>query len=144
MRNLLVCAQSIVTKHSTSDAEARDWFNLIRIANQDAKIPSYKTVKRKLKCALEQSVVDRCSSGRGDWISLDFKREIFEIVSRNFETIVKYEADRIKGEDLILPSALDTSSLRVFLLLNSDGVQIIQSRSKSLWPVWLAIANLPP
>ena len=50
------------------------------------------------------------------------------------------------GCDLKLPQAhnADSKSLKIFLIFNVDGVKIIKSRNNALWPVWIAIANLPP
>ena len=37
-----------------------------------------------------------------------------------------------------------SQQMTVYRLLNSNGVKIFSSNKKSLWPVWLSIANLPP
>ena len=52
----------------------------------------------------------------------------------------------VAGCDLKLPQAYnpDSKNLKIFLIFNFDWVKIIKSRNNTLWPVWMAIANLPP
>lgn len=140
--NVILCSQSIISKHATSDAQAADWFKLMRALNP--RIPSYKTVKRHLRSSVGQLCEDVIRNANGKWITLRFRDEITDIVSRYLKTIINYESWRLHGQDLILPTAIHSSSIRIFLILNSDGVRIVESNRKSLWPVWFGIANLPP
>ena len=72
--------------------------------------------------------------------------ELLSVITKHLKSIKKFDAKRNQESDLNLPQFFVTTSnlLDVFLILNSDGVKIMRSASKSIWPVWLAIANLPP
>jgi hypothetical protein len=37
-----------------------------------------------------------------------------------------------------------SSKSNISLLLNTDGVQVFSSSKREVWPVWLAINELPP
>ena len=45
--NFELCAQPIISRHGTSDAEANKWFKLIRSAFPEKVIPSFKSFKRR-------------------------------------------------------------------------------------------------
>ena len=92
------------------------------------------------KIALQKKTAD------GKWRVLDYVKELKSIVESHFDAIIKYELKKVAGCYLKLPQAYnaDSKSLKIFLIFNVDGVKIIKSRNNSLWPVWIAIANLPP
>ena len=91
-------------------------------------------------------MLSKTKEGNGEWILLDFVSEIRKIVQNNIGSILKYEKERKNTEDLCIPPIRTSGSLqlKVCLLVNSDGVRIIVSKNRSLWPIWLCVANLPP
>ena len=84
--------------------------------------------------------------GLGHRWTLDFTNEIVAIVKKNIDSIFAWGQLKEDSTDLKLPSSVDYDARvpNIFLILNSFGVKIMKSASKSIWPVWLAIANLPP
>ena len=47
MSNFVMCANALIARHGTSDAEANNWFKLIRTAFPESNIPSFKALKRQ-------------------------------------------------------------------------------------------------
>ena len=84
--------------------------------------------------------------GLGHRWMLDFTSEIVAIIKKKIDSIFAWGQLKEDSIDLKLPTSVDYDArvLNIFLILNSDGVKIVRSASKSIWPVWLAIANLPP
>ena len=144
--NVLVCANSIIGRHATSDAEASDWFKLIRKIANVPKIPSYETIKRKSRLSSKEKKRHVKQCGDGEKWQLDFEVELKEIVQENIENIYQYNLERNPMTDMKLPDCFDhlKKQLTVYLIFNSDGVKVIKSDNRQMWPVWLAIANLPP
>ena len=144
--NFVHSVESIITKHGTSDKEAVEWLQLTRLAFPNFKIPAFKTLKRRNLLRMENHIVKKKKCANGEWHVLNFQSELQEVLRRNFVHIEKYQNEKKEGSDLILPRALsrDNRKLMVFLVLNTDGVKTIKSKNNSLWPIWCAVANLPP
>ena len=144
--NFVHCVESIVTKHGTSDKEAGEWLRLIRLSYPDCTIPSFKNLKNRNARIARQRILKSEELAGGEGRVLIFVEEIEMLLKLNFTHIVNYNANKGNGRDLILPDAFDriSNKLKVFLILNTDGVKVIQSRNNTLWPVWIAVANLPP
>lgn len=146
MDNFLLAADLIIAKHGTSDAEAKEWFSLIRKSFPSSRCPSFKVQKRRYQKLRLQRTILKSKEDNGDWTTLDFTEEIREIVQEHIELIWEYEVGRDNRLDLKLPDcfSLERNELRIFLILNSDGVRLVKSEGTSIWPVWFAVANLPP
>ena len=109
-------------------------------------LPSFKTKKKQFhinKLALSAVVKN---NGDGEFIKLNFVEELQTLLKDNINLIYSYDSNHEKHSDLQLPSVFNfaTKTIDVFLIMNSDGVRLVKSSSKSLWPVWFAIALFPP
>ena len=146
MSNFVLCANALIARHGTSDAEANNWFKLIRTAFLESDIPSFKTLKRQYHVVKASEGAFVRSSGVGKRWQLDFASELREIVNSNITEIFQFSKNRDRNTDLKIGNQFNhlLQTLTVHLLLNSDGVDAFKCNAKSLWPVWLAIADLPP
>ena len=146
VNNFLLCAHEIIANHGTPDNEANEWFNLIRKTFPEKNIPSYKSVKRAhgITTAEEKLRSKPCANGKL-W-RLKFIEELQNVVQNNIKCIEKYSISKQIGKDLRLPTTFNEAKreINVCLIMNSDGVKVVNSNKQSLWPVWLAVANLPP
>ena len=136
----------ITAKHGTSDSEAKDWIRLIKRAFPNAAVPFFGKIKNKHHIS-KRMVDDRLTSyGSGDYWKLDFMTELVQVIEANIEQIENFSMLRDSDEDIPLKPCFnwESRSLKISINLNSDGVRIIKSSPKQLWPVWIAIVNLPP
>ena len=144
--NFSLFVHEIASLHGTSDAEASSWVNLIRTAFPGSNILSYKTMKRRYALGKKEEAKYMKKCGEGNLWCLNYMDEIKSIVEENFDVIRKYAVTRSTEDDIRIPNIFenDSATINITLVMNSDGVRIINSGKQSLWPVWLAIANLPP
>ena len=81
---------------------------------------------------------------------LHFTELLKDVVQRNWNAILDYSDQRKQGlvHDISLEKAAlvnDFSEVQeLSLILSTDGVSIVDSGNEELWPVWLAVAQLPP
>ena len=144
--NFSLCAHEIIANHGTPDNEANEWFNLIRKTFPEKNIPSYKSVKRAhgITTAEEKLRSKPCANGKL-W-RLEFIEELQNVAQDNIKCIEKCSISKQIGKDLRLPTTFNEAKreINVCLIMNSDGVKVVNSNKQSLWPAWLAVANLPP
>lgn len=83
------------------------------------------------------------------FIYIPLQQQLKQIVARNFKEIMEYQDnneiyDTKKSEILHEIQRLNPESILLSLTINSDGVEIENSSSKSVWPI-LGVCNfLPP
>ena len=144
--NFLLCVHEIISRHGTSDAEAHDWLKLIRTTFPEKNIPSFKAVKRETSITKSEQKIRCQPCANGQLWQLDFTRELKNIIVDNLKIFENYSSSTECENDLKLPPTFDPNrnTINIFLLMNSDGVRVINSNKQSLWPLCLAIANLPP
>ena len=136
----------IFSSSRTSDAEANKWIKLLRAACPEKRFPGYKSIKKESAISWKQENICKRPCGSGMCSTLDFVKELTSIVEENLSEILSYSRTRKHDNDLKIPAKFEPKNglIKIFLILNSDGVRVIKSNKQSLWPLWLAIANLPP
>ena len=136
----------MLTRHGTSDAEANNWFKLIRTAFPECNIPSFKALKRQYHVVKASEAAFVRSSGLGKRWQLEFITELRDIENSNITEIFQFSTTHDGNTGLKIGNPFNhlLQTLTVHLLLNSDGVDAFKRNAKSLWPVWLALADLPP
>ena len=144
--NFSICVNSIKAEHGTSDAELAKWIKLVKIVSGREDLPSMKILKKQYHLTNKQCNKMGKPSADGEVFLLNFIDELHQIIQRKIKHINEYYMTKVAGSNLKIPQLFDSSSktLHISLLLNSDGVKILRSFKKSVWPVWLAVANLPP
>ena len=143
--NFLICVNEIISRHGTSDAQASDWLRLMKTAFPENKIPGFKSLKRNhLKhLNLASNCIELC--GFGECATLDFLPDLCYVVKNNIAAISEYCATRDPRKDVVIPPTFgEENVMNISLAMNSDGVRIVNSKNRSLWPVWFSILNLPP
>lgn len=94
-----------------------------------------------------------CSSTTSDnyFVTLPIVDQLKEIVSNKLAHFVKPTSNSLTTSTTIaditdgaIYKKLQTCQRKITLTLNTDGVQIVKSKSKSLWPIQATINELPP
>ena len=116
----------------------------MRTAFPENYIPSLKSTKQRADETVNLALKTTLSCGEGELITLDFKSDILLVLKRNLNSMYEYNSSRGTLKDVNIPPVLDSSNkITVSLSMNADGVRIINSNKRSLWPLWLCILNLP-
>ena len=145
LHNFSICVNEIVSETGCSDAQASSWLKLVRTAFPEARIPTYKSKKKKFLQSVNSSHVSVSNCAEGECSSLDFSSDLFHIIKSNINAITEYSLSRDAQKDIVIPPTFNADSIMtISLAMNSDGVRMINSRKKSLWPLWLSVLNLPP
>ena len=115
-------------KHATPDAEADEWIKLKRELNPTQIIPSYKSLKRKYHLTHDEQAKFLKVCGLGHRWMLDFTNEIVAIVKENTGSIFACGQMKEDSTDFKPPTSADYDAgvLRIFLILNTDGVKIMK------------------
>ena len=136
-----VCSESVL-----------DFINLILPRGAEQAI---RAIRRKLRTkSADKAQYDvKAKNENESFVVLPVYKQLSEIVSRNLQIIREYsERPRCDGiiDDIIITPPKDehyqvgTNSLILSLIINADGVPVVKSTNLSIWPVWAAIAELPP
>ena len=144
VENFLLTIEAIAVSYCLSDKAMRDLLKFLQIILPSGnKCPSERTLKRSQRSALPYRS-EKCGSSTLAFLSP--ASELEAVIKSNYESIRKYDSDRIDCLDLKLPFSTGIISNDEFiahLILNVDGVSLVKSSNRSLWPVWLSLANLP-
>ena len=145
-QNFVTAIHSICAKHGTSDQELKDWLALMKTAFPNSYVASFRKVKSMyhVPAKFQENCLKKCESGQF-WF-LDFKSELLKILSPNWDSIEKYSKLWKKETDINVKPCIINENRTVYisLIMNSDGVRFVKSSPVQLWPVWFAVANLPP
>ena len=145
VENFLLTIEAIAVSNCLSDKAIRDLLNFLQIILPSGnKCPSERTLKRSQRSKLQHRI-EKCGSGTLAFLSP--ASELEAVIKSNYESIRKYDSDRIECLDLKLPFStgnISQDELIAHLILNVDGVSLVKSSNRSLWPVWISLANLPP
>ena len=145
LHNFSICVNEIVSETGCSDAQASSWLKLVRTAFSEARSPTYKSIKKKFLQSVNSSHVSISNCAEGESSSLDFSSDLFHIIKSNINAITEYSLSRDAQKDIVIPPTTNANNIMtISLSMNSDGVRMINSRKKSLWPLWLSVLNLPP
>lgn len=146
MHNTLTSLLAIVSKHGGSDELLHDLVRRERAIFDETSscYPSSFRLKREMKNQCAKLIKSREKQSSGDVIFLRFSYVLLKIVHENINAIRNYSAQSKKDEDVRLPPCEENQRLSIRLIVNSDGAQIIKSKTVSAWPLWAAVADLPP
>ena len=127
----------IQNKHSCSDNCIKDILNLLNdYVSPDVSIPSLYQMKEKTD--ISSWIFNKIVTEEFEMYLLNFPRMIESILTKNHEHILKNRSNDVT-EDVC---GFDYSEDVIHLIINSDGGQLKNS-SKTLWPIFMTIAELP-
>ncbi len=139
---LSLCA--LVIKHSGSNELLSDLLKREKLLfEQPNNLPSKHFVQNLLKSQTEPFILEKRSSEEGETIFLDFCSLLRGTVVKNLASIEKYGREK-RNPDVNISHFLSDNQMNIHLILNSDGAKLVKSNTPHVWPIWFAIADLPP
>ena len=113
-------------------------------------LPAKFSFIHKMKKQLSETSLEAEELSRGEICYLGFPEFLKNILERDLEAVFSYSEH--KETSVVNDFPLDktglvircSKELEIQLMLSTDGVSFVNSTNTSLWPFWLAIANLPP
>ena len=142
--NLAASLLSIVAEHNGSDEL------LAALLKRHQCLFGKKTVspwsmKSQLLNEVTQFEHSKQSSTHGELIFLKFKPFLLKIIEQNLALMLEYAKQRAPECDLLFPKLkVQDKTIKISLILNTDGAVVCKSPPLSAWPVFIAVADLPP
>ena len=133
----------IAARHCLPDKALFDLLAWHKIVHPRDILPAPNYIKNETNKLTERYAAGTATNGTGEVIFLSFADKLQE----NFEKyITEILADINPGTktDRKLTALFDGNVLNVKLILNTDGVRVQESSDCSAYPVWVALADLPP
>ena len=145
VQNAMLSLMSIVFDHACSDDLLNDLLMREKALNPSSFYPSPNLVRSKIsKCTVMYLSESKYLKG-GKLILLNFAEYLAEIVRKNINSIFQYSRVEARTQrDIRLKPLCDGEKLRIRLILNTEGAKVRKSSSRSAYPVWIGIADLPP
>ena len=147
LNNLKVCLTAIGSKHRASDALMNDVLKVFRLLKPDTDLPGIKKFKKESRKTFLENTYSQVPCNSGGLIPLRFSLELKEICCRNWEILVERSRSLISNtrNDIRLGKFINETetAITLHLIISTDGVKIIHSSGKHLYPLWIIIADLP-
>ena len=92
--DLVSCVSAIISRHGTSDSEAKESISLLRLVGTESTKPSFKSMKRKYQPTAQEKKERLKACGSGFRWSLDFMTELQSVIEKNITEIFRYDNER--------------------------------------------------
>ena len=143
-RNLMASLLAIVSLHNAPDALLND------LLKRDQLIFGGQTVspwafKKQFEdfCSKYQS--SKQSSENGELILLNFRPLLIDILNDSLPDILNYAVNKPEKQDISMPKfRIAENRISVRLIVNTDGATVSKTPVTSAWPLFFAVADLPP
>ena len=81
----------------------------------------------------------------GELIFLKLRPFLLKLIGQNLALMLEYAEHRALEYDLLfLELKVQDKTIKISLILNTDGAVVRKSSLLSAWPVFIAVADLPP
>ena len=145
VQNTLISLLAIASKHCCSDELIFDLLKREQIMHGQSSIPKPGFLKKLIPDVFNKYVMKSLHFNNGNLILLYFNYQLQRVVEDNIDEIIKYNDVNKQFLDLVVSNTIIENTLSLKLILNIDGAVVRESCSEeSAYPVWVAIANLPP
>ena len=143
VHNASMCLFADAARHCLPDEALFDLLKWQKIIHPHENVPTPNLIKSETKKLTDLYVKDTEKNASGEVIFLNFAEKLKEKVEKYINEIIDY-ANPETETDLKLTSLFDDGTINVKLILNIDGVEVRKSSDCSAYPVWVALADLPP
>ena len=142
--NLAASLVALLAKHNGSDALLNDLLKRDQALFGDSALTPW-SVRSQFQEVCQQYQSSKKVSPNGELILLNFRSLLMDIVIKSLPDMLLYARSKDVNEDILLPELKITDGkLSIRLLVNTDGAVVSKSPVLSAWPLFLAIADLPP
>ena len=133
----------VVARHCLPDEALYDLLKWHKILHPQDNLPAPNFMKNETRKLIDRYIKGTEANGSGEVIFLSFSDKIQEKIEKYINEILAYANPDTKT-DLKLADLFDGNTVTFKLILNTDGVRVQESRDCSAYPVWVALADLPP
>ena len=152
VNNTILLLRSFCSRFHLSDFGMQKLHELINcLLPEENNLPPRFSFIYRMKTKKREMSLEAKQLSRGEVCVLGFTEFLKQIVERTLETIFSYSEHK---EKLNVINDFPTekaelvhrcsSVLKIQLIVSTDGVSFVNSSHTSLWPFWIAVANLPP
>ena len=149
--NTQLLIRAFTNFYKISDACQTDLLKLIEAITPGPNLlPSAYTCIQKVKARFESLTAKVLRSPHSETCVLKVSELLKDIVQGNIISLLEYNIKRCRGEAPDMPLDLISISEQpnefcIDLILSTDGVSFVSSSGNhQMYPVWLAVAQLPP
>ena len=142
--NLVASLIALVSKHNASDSLLNDLLKRDQaIFGEGAVSPWF--VQKQLNDLYSKFVSRKLSVDSGEIILIKFCPQLNEIVLNSLSEMLSYSRNKNIAEDIFMPDLqIVDGKILVRLIVNTDGALVAKSPPSSAWPLFIAVADLPP
>ena len=144
VHNALISLLTLVAKHGGSDELLYDLIKREQFIHPNSGFPTPFSVKTLIPELSNNYTKSHTCYDNGELICLHFFEHLRSVVEKNHEHILRYSSTREQYKDLNLEPVLEGDCMRLRLIVNTDGAIVRDSANESAYPVWVALADLPP
>ena len=149
--NTMLLLRAFSSNANLSDVNTLKLHSLVQsLIPENNCLPSGHSLIYQQKKALKETMVAHLQLSDGEICVLSFADFLGNVVGRNLESIFRYSEQKEVGpfndfyNEKVGPVSRWSDNIEIQLVLSTDGVSFTTSSNISLWPFWLAVANLPP
>ena len=144
VHNAVLSLISLVCEHSGSDDLLFSLLKRERLIHPSSSIPSKDKLKLLISKITNRYIKTIEDFENGQLILIRFFSQLSQIVKANINQIIQYSTLKIENQDIKLEQLKNEKNIRIRIILNTDGAKVLKSCNQSAYPVWAAVADLPP
>ena len=142
--NLVASLIALVSKHNASDTLLNDLLKRNQVLFGEGAVSPW-FVKKQLNDLYSKFISRKLSVDSGEIILIKFRPQLNEIVLNSLSKMLSYSRNKNIAEDIFMPDLqIVDGKIFIRLIVNTDGALVAKSLPSSAWPLFIAVADLPP
>ena len=145
VENLKASLLAIVSVHNASDALLNHLLKRDQLLFDGQSVSPW-AVKKQFEDFCSSYQCDRTLVEKGELILMIFRPLLVDIVKTSLSEMFEYAEKKLTTRDILMPKFAmnDQREVIVRLIVNTDGTAVCKTPTTSAWPLFFAIADLPP
>ena len=142
--NLAASLIALITKYNAPDSLLKDLLKRDQALFGESAISPW-AVQTQLQNFSSNYVSRKLIVREGEIILIKFRSLLMEIVVKSINEMLSYSRSRSNTEDIFMPELkVVDGKVSKRLILNTDGALVAKSPISTAWPLFIAVADLPP